>query len=204
MGAYRRRSGGGMAFFGITTLGPPNIFELYRHHEISAVSKDDFFAAFRMVAGGEGTITPEQVKDVLYEAMGAPPHDGPELDEFLRGFEGMEKLDMETFEDVLDEYNTKHVTRPAKQYVSLQKLKDDRLKHRRCEGAAHEKMHAPITTQMELGWGHAPTNIRKAQPPSGRMFYHRPSHMSYYAECMVCFEEGRDMCAGPTMKAMEL
>ena len=102
-------------------------------------------------------------------------------------------------------------------------------------------MHAPITTQMELGWGHgickcghklclrfsfsscllarfvrvlddaltkistpAPTNIRKAQPPSGRMFYHRPSHMSYYAECMVCFEEGRDMCAGPTMKAMEL
>ena len=28
--AYRRRSGGGMAFFGITTLGPPNIFELYR------------------------------------------------------------------------------------------------------------------------------------------------------------------------------
>merc|ERR1719183_1320720 len=121
-----------MAFFGITTLGPPNIFELYRHHEISAVSKDDFFAAFRMVAGGEGTITPEQVKDVLYEAMGAPPHDGP----------------------VLDEYNTKHVTRPAKQYVSIQKLKDDRLKHRRCEGAAHEKMHAPITTQMELGWGH--------------------------------------------------
>lgn len=132
---------------------------LRRHHEISAVSKDDFFAAFRMVAGGEGTITPEQVKDVLYEAMGAPPHDGPEvselrggecmtvklcqadvepaapqLDEFLRGFEGMEKLDMETFEDVLDEYNTKHVTRPAKQYVSIQKLKDDRLKHRRCEG----------------------------------------------------------------------
>ena len=138
---------------------------LRRHHEISAVSKDDFFAAFRMVAGGEGTITPEQVKDVLYEAMGAPPHDGPEvsesrggecmtvklcqadvepaapqLDDFLRGFEGMEKLNMETFEDVLDEYNTKHVTRPAKQYVSIQKLKDDRLKHRRCEGVSSRSL----------------------------------------------------------------
>ena len=36
------------------------------------------------------------------------------------------------------------------------------------------------------------------------MFAHRPSFMSYYAESMVCFEEGRDLCAGPTMKAMEL
>jgi hypothetical protein len=32
-----------------------------RHHDISAVSKDDYFAAFRMIAGGAGTITQEQV-----------------------------------------------------------------------------------------------------------------------------------------------
>jgi hypothetical protein len=52
--------------------------------------------------------------------------------------------------------------------------------------------------------GQADQNIEKAMPPCGKMFAHRPSFMSYYAESMVCFEEGRDLCAGPTMKAMEL
>jgi hypothetical protein len=35
--------------------------DVCRHHDISAVSKDDYFAAFRMIAGGAGTITQEQV-----------------------------------------------------------------------------------------------------------------------------------------------
>ena len=174
-----------------------------RHHDISAVSKDDFFAAFRMIAGGAGTITPDQVRDVLYEA-GAPPQEGPELDEFLHQFEGMDKINLENFEDALDEYNSRQSTRPAKQYVSVGKLKDDRIKHRRCEGATHEKMHAPITSNQEYGFGSATDNLEKAVPPCGKMFAHRPSFMSYYAESMVCYEEGRDLCAGPTMKAMEL
>ena len=123
-----------------------------RHHEISAVSKNDMFAAFRMIAGGNGAITPDQVKDVLYEAMGALPHEGPELDEFLQAFQGMGKISADDFEDILDEYNTRHATRPAKQYISVGKLRDDRIKHRRCEGASHEKMHAPITTSQEYGW----------------------------------------------------
>jgi len=168
------------------------------------VSKDDFFAAFRMIAGGEGAITQEQVKDVLFEAMGAPPHEGPELDDFLSLFGGMSRITMDNFEDALEDFNTKHATRPAKQYVSVSKLKDDRIKHRRCEGASHEKMHAPVTTNQEYGWGRANDNLEKAVPPCGKMFAHRPSFMSYYAESMVCYEEGRDLCAGPTMKAMEL
>jgi len=175
-----------------------------RHHEISAVGKDDFFAAFRMIAGGAGGITQDQVRDVLYEAMGAPPHEGPELDDFLALFEGMGNINMENFEDALDENNTKHAIRPAKQYVSVGKLKDDRVKHRRCEGASHEKMHAPVTSNQEYGWGKTDNNLEKAAPPCGKMFAHRPSFMSYYAESMVCYEEGRDLCAGPTMKAMEL
>ena len=175
-----------------------------RHHEISAVSKEDLFAAFRMIAAAEGTITQEQIRDVLYEAMGAPAHEGPELDEFLQLFNGMNRINMETFEDMLDEFNSRHSTRPAKQYISLGKLKDDRIKHRRCTGSSHEKMHAPITTNQEYGWGGVEQNLQKAVPPCGKMFAHRPSFMSYYAESMVCFEEGRDLCAGPTMKAMEL
>ena len=168
------------------------------------MSKDDFFAAFRMIAGGKGTITQDQIRDVLYEAMGAPAHEGPELEDFLNQFGGMGDINLESFEDALDEYNTKHSTRPAKQYVSVGKLKDDRIKHRRCEGASHEKMHAPVTTNQEYGWGKVDENLDKAVPPCGKMFAHRPSFMSYYAESMVCYEEGRDLCAGPTMKAMEL
>ena len=157
-----------------------------------------------MIAGGNGAITQEQVKDVLFEAMGAPPHEGAELDEFLGQFAGMDRIAMDSFEDALDEFNTRHATRPAKQYVSVGKLKDDRIKHRRCEGASHEKMHAPVTTNQEYGWGKVDQNLEKAVPPCGKMFAHRPSFMSYYAESMVCYEEGRDLCAGPTMKAMEL
>ena len=157
-----------------------------------------------MIAGGEGAITQEQVKDVLYEAMGSPAEEGPELDDFLRYFEGMGRITLENFEDALDEYNTHHTTRPTKQYISVGKLKDDRIKHRRCEGASHEKMHAPVTSNQEYGWGRPDENLEKAQPPCGKMFAHRPSFMSYYAESMVCYEEGRDLCAGPTMKAMEL
>jgi hypothetical protein len=157
-----------------------------------------------MIAAAEGTITQEQIRDVLYEAMGAPAHEGPELDEFLQLFNGMNRINMETFEDMLDEFNSRHSTRPAKQYISLGKLKDDRIKHRRCTGSSHEKMHAPITTNQEYGWGGMEQNLQKAVPPCGKMFAHRPSFMSYYAESMVCFEEGRDLCAGPTMKAMEL
>eukprot|EP00961_Rhodomonas_salina_P264251 3571607-Rhodomonas_salina.1 len=137
-----------MAFFGITSLGPPNMFSLYRcvaaasslhtavvpsaeptaratlvvslailtflshcrHGDISGVSKEDFFAAFRFIAGGKGTVSKEQVtdapspviclatlsavltsllqvKDVLYEALGGTESDNGETDDFLKNFE---------------------------------------------------------------------------------------------------------------------
>ncbi|KAJ1479234.1 hypothetical protein T484DRAFT_2884428 [Baffinella frigidus] len=193
-----------MAFFGITTLGPPNVFELYRHGEISAVSKEDFFSSFRMIAGGTGKVNHEQIKDVLFEAMGGVKPEREAEEEFLAYFTGNDMVDIEQFEDALDEYNRKQSFRPAKQYVSSAKLREDKIKHKRADGDTFQKYHAPLTAMQEYGWGSAPANIRAAAPPSGRMFYHRPSHMSYYAECMACFEEGRDMCAGPTMKAMEM
>ena len=157
-----------------------------------------------MVAGGSGKITHEQVLEVLFEAMGGVRADESQEQEFLKGFENVSAMiDIELFEDVLDAYNLRFPTRPAKQYVSSSKLQDDRLRHRRCEGASHDKYHAPLTCNQEFGWGDAVRNLEEAKLPCGRMFYHRPSNMSYYAECMVCYDEGRDLCAGPTMKAME-
>ena len=54
----------------------------------------------------------EQVKDVLFEAMGAPPHEGPELDDFLALFSGMSRITLDSFEDALDDFNTKHGSTP--------------------------------------------------------------------------------------------
>uniref|UniRef100_A0A6T8MRD2 EF-hand domain-containing protein n=1 Tax=Hemiselmis andersenii TaxID=464988 RepID=A0A6T8MRD2_HEMAN len=193
-----------MSFFGITALGPPNMFELYKHSEISAVSKDDFFAAFRMVAGGSGTITHKEVVEVLFEAMGGVKADEAAEADFVAGFDAVEgDIDIELFEDVLDSYNLKFATRPAKQYVSSAKLRHDRMRHIRCDGGSHDKYHAPLTCGQEYGWGDPRQNIGDAELPCGKMFNHRPSFMSYYAESMVCYEEGRDLCAGPTMKSME-
>lgn len=192
-----------MAFFGITSLGPPNMFSLYRHGDISGVSKEDFFAAFRFIAGGKGTVSKEQVKDVLYEALGGTESDNGETDDFLKNFEEGTEYDIEKFEDILDAYNQVQLARPSKEYISVGKLREDRTKHKRCAGGSHEKYHTPLTTNMDYGWGDAQHNFQRSIPPCGKMFAHRPSFMSYYAEAMVCFEEGRDLCAGPTMRAMD-
>eukprot|EP00287_Rhodomonas_sp_CCMP768_P004575 CAMPEP_0196719166 /NCGR_PEP_ID=MMETSP1091-20130531/2223_1 /TAXON_ID=302021 /ORGANISM="Rhodomonas sp., Strain CCMP768" /LENGTH=195 /DNA_ID=CAMNT_0042060053 /DNA_START=16 /DNA_END=603 /DNA_ORIENTATION=+ len=192
-----------MAFFGITSLGPPNMFSLYKHGDISGVSKEDFFAAFRFIAGGKGTVTKEQIKDVLYEALGGTESDNNETEQFVKCFEEGEEYGIEQFEDILDAYNAEQLARPSKEYNSVGKLREDRVKHKRCTGHSHEKFHTPLTTSMEYGWGDPRDNFHRSRPPCGKMFAHRPSFMSYYAEAMVCFEEGRDLCAGPTMKAME-
>jgi hypothetical protein len=175
----------------------------YRRNEIAAVSKDDFMSAFRMIAGGKGKIVKGQIQDVLFKAMGRVRPLEEVEQEFAGCFE-KDEIDPEYFEDVLESYKSRFPTRPAKQYVSASKLKDDRIKHRRCDGASSDKFHAPVTTSQEYGWGDTSENFAKSAPPCGKMFAHRPSFMSYYAESMVCFEEGRDLCAGPTMKAMEL
>jgi hypothetical protein len=157
-----------------------------------------------MVAGGSGKIEKDQVSEVLVEALGGARPDPVMEAEFMSGFSGIEgKIDIEIFEDILDSFNEKFSTRPAKQYISAAKLRDDRIRHRRCDGGSYDKFHAPVTTNQEYGWGDPKDNIQRSELPCGRMFCHKPSFMSYYAESMVCYEEGRDLCAGPTMKAME-
>ena len=157
-----------------------------------------------MIAGGKGKIAKDQIQDVIFEAMGRVRPAEEMEQEFVSCFDREGDIGPEYFEDVLESYRSRFPTRPAKQYTSAAKLKDDRVKHRRCDGASSEKFHTPLTSSQEYGWGDTGENFAKSAPPCGKMFAHRPSFMSYYAESMVCFEEGRDFCAGPTMKAMEL
>jgi hypothetical protein len=75
-------------------------------------------------------------------------------------------------------------------------------RNRRMLGDPHEKFQAPMTSAQEIGWG-GREQIKRMIAPAGRMFYHRPSNMSFYGEAMFCYEEGKDFAAGPTLKAME-
>ena len=107
-------------------------------------------SAFRMIAGGKGKIGKDQIQDVIFEAMGRVRPSEEMEQEFVSCFE-RETIDPEYFEDVLESYRSRFPTRPAKQYTSAAKLRDDRVKHRRCDGTSSEKFHTPITSSQEYG-----------------------------------------------------
>ena len=90
----------------------------------------------------------------------------------------------------------------ACRYRSFKALRHDVQRNKRMMGDPHEKFQAPMTSAQEIGWG-GREQIKRMIAPAGRMFYHRPSNMSFYGEAMFCYEEGKDFAAGPTLKAME-
>ncbi len=64
-----------MAFFGITALGPPNIFKssLINALGITVYTDEEFTAAFQKVdKDGSGYITSNEVEQLLYETYGYP------------------------------------------------------------------------------------------------------------------------------------
>ena len=65
-----------MTFFGITSLGPPNSFQsnLVNALGINVFSDEEFESTFRRVdKDGSGTITPDEVEELLTETYGFPP-----------------------------------------------------------------------------------------------------------------------------------
>ena len=78
-----------MAFFGITSLGPPNNFQasLTSALGLTVFSDAEFESAFlRMDKDGSGAITPDEVEDLLYETYGFPPLE-EEVDMFMKEFD---------------------------------------------------------------------------------------------------------------------
>ena len=79
-----------MAFFGITALGPPSTFQanLVNALGINVFSDEEFEATFHRVdKDGSGTITPDEVEELLAETYGFPP-----LEEEVKMF--MEEFDL--------------------------------------------------------------------------------------------------------------
>ena len=67
-----------MSFFGITALGPPNIFKssLVNALGLTVYSDEEFEAAFHRVDKDQsGFITPTEVEELLYETYGYPAHE---------------------------------------------------------------------------------------------------------------------------------
>merc|ERR1712032_492783 len=90
MGINNLTSSNNMAFFGITALGPPNGFSanLVNALGINVFSDEEFESTFRRVdKDGSGTITPDEVEELLTEVYGFPP-----LEEEVKMF--MEEFDL--------------------------------------------------------------------------------------------------------------
>ena len=65
-----------MSFFGITALGPPNTFQanLVNALGLTVFSDEEFERVFHRVdKDGSGTITPDEVEELLSETYGFPP-----------------------------------------------------------------------------------------------------------------------------------
>ena len=95
-----------MAFFGITALGPPNIFKssLINALGISVYSDEEFVAAFKKVdKDGSGYITPNEVEELLYETYGYPALE-EEVNMFMEDFDANHdgKVSFEEFTTALN------------------------------------------------------------------------------------------------------
>ena len=78
-----------MAFFGITALGPPNIFKssLINALGINVYTDDEFEAAFKRVdRGNADVLTSQDVEELLYETYGYPALE-EEIKMFIEDFD---------------------------------------------------------------------------------------------------------------------
>ena len=113
-----------MAFFGITALGPPNSFQsgLVNALGINVFDDAEFEAAFiKMDKDGSGTITPDEVEDLLTETYGFPPLE-QEVEMFMEEFDLNKdgKVTLEEFKSALTRMREKmnEKAKSATEYTS--------------------------------------------------------------------------------------
>lgn len=147
-----------MSFFGITALGPPNTFSanLVNALGINVFSDEEFEATFRRVdRDNNGSITPDEVEELLTETYGFPP-----LEEEVKMF--MEEFDLNQDGRVtLDEFKLA-LTRmrqkmdekasQGREYTSALQMREDRFKHKRMQGDVTNKYKLPMTSNQRTGF----------------------------------------------------
>ena len=124
-----------MSFFGITALGPPNIFKssLVNALGITVYTDEEFQAAFAKVDKDQsGFITSNEVEQLLYETYGYPALED-EVKMFMEDFDANHdgKVSYEEFVAALQRIREQLEKKSgaAKEYQSYEKMRNDRYKH---------------------------------------------------------------------------
>ena len=124
-----------MAFFGITALGPPNVFKtsLVNALGLTVYSDEEYAAAFaRVDKDGSGAITKDEVEELLYETYGYPALE-EEVQMFMDDFDANSdgKVTLDEFKAGLARMREKLTEKKevAVEYKSHNKMMQDRFKH---------------------------------------------------------------------------
>ena len=147
-----------MAFFGITALGSPNTFQsnLTSALGITVFSDEEFEAAFiKMDRDGSGTITPDEVEDLLHATYGFPPLEN-EVEMFMEKFDLNQdgKVTLEEFKSALTKMRAECEAKGkvAVQFTSHTKMKEERFKHKRMTNDVTDKYKLPMTSAQTNGF----------------------------------------------------
>jgi hypothetical protein len=140
-----------MAFFGITALGPPNVFKssMINALGIQVYTDEEFEAAFKKVDKDQsGYITQNEVEELLYETYGYPALE-EEVKMFMEDFDANHdgKVSLEEFKAALGRMREtlKGQDGAAKEYKSFNKMAHDRYKHIRMDKNLESKYKVPLT-----------------------------------------------------------
>ena len=158
-----------MSFFGITALGPPNIFQsslvnaLGKFHffsitflGINVYTDQEFEEAFKRVdRDNSGFITSNEVEELLYETYGYPALED-EIKMFMDEFDANKdgKVSMEEFKAALGRMRAQLDTKKdvGKEYTSYNKMTADRFKHSRMGNELEHKYKVPLTFNQSIGF----------------------------------------------------
>ena len=113
-------------------------------------------AAFqKMDKDGSGTITPDEVEDLLFETYGFPPLED-EVAMFMQEFDVNHdgKVTFEEFQQTLGRMREKtaQAGKKATEYTSFNAMKADRFKHRRVVNDTTDKFKMPLTSNQTHGF----------------------------------------------------
>ena len=104
---------------------------------------------------GSGTITPDEVEDLLHTTYGFPPLEN-EVEMFMEKFDLNQdgKVTLEEFKSVLTTMRAElaEKSKLATQYTSHQKMKDERFKHKRMNNDVTDKYKLPMTSAQTNGF----------------------------------------------------
>ena len=147
-----------MSFFGITALGPPNTFSanLVNALGINVFSDEEFEATFRRVdRDNNGSITPDEVEELLTETYGFPPLED-EVKMFMEEFDLNQdgRVTLDEFKLALTRMRQKMDEKASqgREYTSALQMREDRFKHKRMQGDVTGKYKLPMTSNQRTGF----------------------------------------------------